>query len=356
MTALRILAGPKAYQHILKNGLSPRHIAAVFGASGAAKWLAIYGLDKAIFSQWLIHSDHPIDLFGTSVGAFKLAAAAQADPAAALTCLANAYIDQHYKGKIEAKQVTAETRRILASFLTEQGIHEVLTSPRFNYHCASVRCQGLLASKNITPQKVAMVRAFLLSFVGRDHLRSTFQRNIFYSGSPSHNFDGSDTFSTYKTALTAENFLQAVLSSGSIPVVMPGVTSIEGAEKGVYRDGGLLDYHAVPCNVAEISSGLVLYPHFYSYIKETWFDKFFPWRKVKASQLDNVVIVSPSESFVNSLPGGVIPDRGDFYRFQNNDQERVARWIEAKDRSNELGAAFIQLAESGGIASVVEPL
>ena len=54
MTALNILAGERAYQHIKKEGLSPEDISVIFGASGAAKWLTICELDKIIFSQWLL--------------------------------------------------------------------------------------------------------------------------------------------------------------------------------------------------------------------------------------------------------------------------------------------------------------
>ena len=75
MKTLRLLAGRKAYKKIKTNGLSQNDISAVFGASGAAKWLTIYGLDSTIFGRWLSTSKQPIDLFGTSVGAFKLAAA-----------------------------------------------------------------------------------------------------------------------------------------------------------------------------------------------------------------------------------------------------------------------------------------
>jgi hypothetical protein len=80
MTLLRILAGATAYRHIKTNGLTQQDISAVFAASGAAKWLTIYGLDRAVFSVWLAQSIHPIDLFGTSIGTFKLAAAAQQKP------------------------------------------------------------------------------------------------------------------------------------------------------------------------------------------------------------------------------------------------------------------------------------
>lgn len=60
--------------------------------------------------------------------------------------------------------------------------------------------------------------------------------------------------------LTQGNIHDALLASGSIPVVIEGVTNIEGAPQGMYRDGGIIDYHF------DLSfgpdKGLVLYPHF----------------------------------------------------------------------------------------------
>jgi hypothetical protein len=356
MTSLKILAGPKAYTQIVKNGLAPADISAVFGASGAAKWLTIYGLDTAIFGQWLATSKHPIDLFGTSVGAFKLAAAGQADSAKAMETLADAYINQHYEGKVTAEQVALETARILAAFLNPQTIAEILTNPRYSFHCGAVLCKGLLASNSVTVQKLAMAKAFLLSLMGRNALRNTFDRAVFYSGKPQFDLSGRDAYVTHKIALTKENFRDAILASGSIPVVMPGVTNVAGGPVGNYRDGGLLDYHPVPSNVASIDKGLVLYPHFYTQVIEGWFDKFSSKRMVNARQLDNVVLIGPSEGFVKSLPGGAIPDRKDFYTFRGNDAERIHRWTIAKDRSGELGEEFMRLASSGDIAAKVEPL
>jgi hypothetical protein len=356
MNPIKILAGASAYSQIKNNGLSPQHVSAIFGASGAAKWLTIYGLDKAIFSEWLVNSDQPIDLFGTSVGAFKLAAAAQSHPAEAMTQLADAYIHQYYGDDISADKVDIETRRILNAFLNEKNIPEILYNPRFNYHCASVRCNGLLGSHNETLQKLAMIKALFLSMLSRQNLRNTFERTVFYTGNPVNTFSGIDNFTTRYVALNEESLIPAVLSSGSIPAVMHGVTDIAGAKPGVYRDGGLLDYHPLPSNLVDIKQGLILYPHFYTHLTEGWFDKFAPWRKVSGQLLDNTVLIGPSDEYVASLPGGKIPDRQDFYQFKNNDSERVRRWTVAKERSSELGEAFIRLAESGDIASVVEPL
>ena len=117
-----------------------------------------------------------------------------------------------------------------------------------------------------------------------------------------------------------------------------------------------MDYHAVPANVCRINQGLVLYPHFYTKLKAGWFDKFFPWRQASAEQLDNTIIIGPSDDFVHSLPEGRIPDRQDFERFKGNDQQRIRNWSEVKKRSLELGAEFLQLARTGDIAARVERL
>jgi hypothetical protein len=354
MSALKILAGHKAYQHIQQNGLSPNDIAAVFGASGAAKWLTIYGLDRAIFEQFLAGANHSIDLFGTSVGAFKLAACAQEKPGDALLALANAYIGQDYVGKETSEQVVIETEKVLNAFLSPEAVQEILTSRRYNYHCGSVLSRANLASSSEGRQKLAMVKGFIQSLVGKHRQQNLFERIIFHSPEAVNCFQGMDGFATRRLSLSSANFRQALLSSGSIPVVMPGVEVIEGAPAGVYRDGGLLDYHAIPSNVSCIGDGLVLYPHFYSYLKEGWFDKFWPWRKATAAQLDNTVILAPSDQFVATLPGGRIPERQDFKRFRHDDQERIRRWMTVRDRSLALGEEFMMQVKSGDIARTVE--
>ena len=356
MKTLKLLAGPRAFAQIRHHGLSPDDISAVFGASGAAKWLTIYGLDRAIFADWLALGSHPVDLFGTSVGAFKLAAAAQRDPAAALAVLADAYIAQQYVGRVTAAQIAQETRRILAAFLPPDAVTDILANPRYNYHCASVRCLGMLADDRPAAQKLAMLKAFILALGGRRFHQQTFERVIFHSGANVHDYAGRDGFVTHRVALTPDNFVPAILSSGSIPLLMPGITGIEGAPSGVYRDGGLLDYHAVPSNVTEIQQGLVLYPHFYTHLKEGWFDKFAPWRKATGTQLDDTLMVCPSAEFVKSLPGSVIPDRRDFVKYQGDDLQRMRRWAQARDQSLALGEEFLQLARTGDIAGRVELL
>lgn len=74
---------------------------------------------------------------------------------------------------------------------------------------------------------------------------------------------------------TACRYLRdALLASGSIPLVLDAVTDIAGAPPGRYWDGGLVDYHLhLPY---QREPDLVLYPHFADHIVPGWLDKAMP--------------------------------------------------------------------------------
>lgn len=348
MKRLQVLAGREARVRILDGGLRPTDVSAVIGASGAAKWLTISGLDRAIFGQWLTDSDRTIELFGTSIGAFKLAAAAQDDAVAALDRLTEAYVDQHYSGTITPEVVSVETRRILAILLPPGTPAEILANPTYRFSCGAVKCFDGLGSAVPRAQKMAMGKAFIKSALGREAFRGVLERVVFADPRSTTAVGSGDGYPTRRVDLTTDNFGAALEASGSIPVLMNGVEGIEGSD-GVHRDGGLLDYHPVPDNFWPRADGLVLYPHFYGYLKARWFDKFFSWRRVSGESLENVVLVAPSAEYVRSLPGERIPTKEDFSRFANDDAERVSRWNVAVERSAELGEEFLELVATGRI-------
>jgi len=154
--------------------------------------------------------------------------------------------------------------------------------------------------------------------------------------------------------LNGDNFKKALLSSGSIPIVMHGVHDIVGIE-GTFRDGGILDYHLDIPFLPPDSDGLVLYPHFYDHIIPGWFDKHLH-RKPNPKHMDNVIVISPSQEFVASLPYRKIPDRTDFKTFQHDNRQRVSYWNKTVAMSKQLGDEFIDSIASGDIAKAVKPL
>ncbi|MBB3167610.1 patatin-like phospholipase family protein [Simiduia aestuariiviva] len=350
-----LLAGPSAYRHILQNGLSPQDIRSVFGASGAAKWLTIYGLDRAIFEQWLPAAEQQIHLFGTSIGAWKLAAAGQSQPGWALNELAEGYIEQNYADGITQPVVHRELMKILNRFLMQPQVDDLLSQSRFNYHCGVARCHGALSQDTAWPLLRGMSSAFVRNLRGRQRLNGQFERVIFADPRRAPSVASADGISTEVLSLSSSNLRDAVIASGSIPYVMAAKTAIAQVPPGVYRDGGLVDYHPVPANFWR-EPGLILYPHFYRWLLPGWYDKYLPSRRASAAALDNVIMVAPTPAYVASLPAGRIPDRKDFQRFKDNDAERVRRWRIVKEQSLQLGEAFMQVAQRGDWAAVTRSL
>lgn len=356
MSWLTIQAGPKAFRQIRQQGLKPADVRAVFGASGAAKWLAIYGLDRAIFSEWLQQPGQPeVLLYGTSVGAFKLAAACHQDAAAGLDALKERYIHQSYPNGGGREEIQRELNNITQAIIADQHVEQILSHPAFRFSCSTVRCHGRLASEDPSKQLKASAALAFKNLLGRQMLQGSLERCVFSDPRSQFPFVSGDGFQTHQVPLSEENTVQAIKASGAIPVSMYGFKNIPGAPEGMYRDGGFLDYHPVPANFWD-DDGLILYPHFYDHCKVGWFDKMLPWRKASASQLEQVLMISPSQKYIDSIELGRIPDRKDFKRFENNDAERIRLWEQAATQSLALGEEFLELVTSGRLADQVKPL
>ena len=81
-----------------------------------------------------------------------------------------------------------------------------------------------------------------------------------------------------------------------------------------------------------------------------WLDKKLPWnRKARRDVMSKVLLISPSDSFINSLPRKQISDMKDFNYFGTDQSARINYWSEVSERSRELGTEFRELLESGEI-------
>ncbi len=352
---LVIVAGSKAYEHIRKNGLSPEDIRLVLGASGAAKWLVLYGLDTAIFSTWFRNRKEPLPLWGTSIGAWKFAAAARKDPVRAFDALKHAYIHQYYSGRVTPARVTRESKRIMKAFLDPTRMDEILNHSFLRIAIGTVRCRYLLASRHRGLQVLGIAAGAVLNRISRQFQRLVLERVVFHHSRLDPQTVDFSGFPTRFVPLGSHNFQSALTASGAIPYVMEGVSNIAGAPEGMYRDGGILDYHPA-ATLSSQENGLILYPHFYPWIIPGWFDKTNLARRVTGPVTDRMILVAPSDKFVSRLPFGRIPDRKDFIRFKGNDAARVRAWEKAADMSRGLGDLFLEAAQTGRIQKMVRPL
>ena len=202
------------------------------------------------------------------------------------------------------KKITIETNRIIDDFLDSEAIDQICTNSRFHYHCVSARTTGWLTKDNLNLQKLSMVKAFLLSSMGRERIGNIFSRTIFHTKSIEAVIRKNDNFRTDYVQLNKSNFRPALISSGSIPVIMEAVNKIEGAKAGVHVDGGLIDYHPIPKNLSSRNKGFILYPHFYTHlITEGGLTSFFLGGVCPRDSLKDVIIIGPSSDYVKSLPG-----------------------------------------------------
>ena len=85
---LEIYAGETALKSIQQQGFSPDLFSSFLGASGGPKWFTLLGLDKYLFGEFFKGRQQPLNLIGSSAGAFRAACFAQNNPVAAIERLA----------------------------------------------------------------------------------------------------------------------------------------------------------------------------------------------------------------------------------------------------------------------------
>ncbi|MDM8541868.1 patatin-like phospholipase family protein [Desulfococcaceae bacterium HSG9] len=354
LSNLIFLAGRNALKKIRSGGLNPDDVKVIAGAAGGPKWLILGQLDRVMFSTWFSGRQQPLFLVGSSSGAWRFAAVCRSDPVAALDQFEDAYIHQFYHRKPTPQEVSIQGRRILNSFMGGKGSNEVLKHPYLRLNIMGVRCHGLTASHSEIPQMIGFMIAALLNAISRNCLKLFCERTLFSDFRDIAPFFVTDELPVQRVALTAQNVMPAMMSSGSIPIIMSGVCDIPGAPKGVYRDGGITDYHVAPSFDGE--DGIVLLPHYTDRIIPGWLDKKLTWRKPDSNCTDNLLLVAPSPEFLSKLPLQKIPDRTDFKRFHGRDNERLDYWYKAVAMSRYLADDFMEAVLSGKIRKRVRPL
>lgn len=351
MADLRIFAGQRALRRIREHGIRAGDFQWLAGASGGPKWFVLYGLDRYLAGQFFAGRTEPLRLIGSSAGAWRMACHAHHEPVAALERLAALYSTQVYSARPDRAEVSGEALRMLDGMLGPEGARSIANNPVFRAYILANRMRGLLRSERRAPLQCGLLGAALLNVAGRRHLRSVFERWVFINAQEAESALAFDDLATTFVGLTENNVRQALMASGSIPLVMEAVSNVEGADGAVFRDGGMLDYHLhLPFHG---SDGLVLYPHFYSGIVAGWFDRFAPWRKTRPDWFDNVVVVAPSREFVAQLPYGKIPDRQDFVRLDA--EARIRYWQQVLAASERLADAFDKIVKLPGPRVPVEP-
>lgn len=349
MIPMQVFAGEHAFAHIQERGLSPSDIRVIIGASGGPKWFVLSNLDRYLIQNWLPQINHPINLIGSSIGAWRMSAYASIDGLAAIDLLEENYLTQSYSDKPNAREVTQSIHDLVDSFIASTPLSQHANR---NLHIVTARCKGLAQYEQKQLQAFAMMTVALCNAASRRSLPIWFDRVIFNTANSQLPIESWDNFKTSTITLSDNNYREALLASGAIPVVIEGVRNPIGAPAGMYRDGGMVDYHFdLPFKP---KAGLVLYPHFAPMLKPGWFDKPLPWRRVSAEHYSHTVVVTPSKEFIASLPFSKIPDRKDFERLPT--AERIQFWRTVVERNKALADAFDNWVNQPNPIKSVEPI
>lgn len=350
MRSLTLLAGPDALSHIRDRGLRAEDVAIVPGASGGPKWLVLAGLDRFLLGEWLHQPrTRPLHLVGSSIGSWRMACLAQRDPLAALEHMREAYIEQRYPPRPSASLVSETSARIVEAMLGAAGADDILSNTRMVLHVIVAQCRGLTASEQRHAQMAGFALMASMNVFSRRSIGWHARRVVFSNDCGTGPLRGLTDLPTDHVSLTRENLAPALLASGSIPLLLEGVR-VPGLE-GVYRDGGLTDYH-LDLEYG-IDEGIVLYPHFVPEVVSGWFDRSLRWRRARHT-LRRTLLIAPSAEFVARLPHGKIPDRRDFYTM--DDATRIRAWRTTVAESARLEDELRALFATGRIADALQPL
>lgn len=352
MSNLVIRAGHEAFHNIKKNGLPLTSIKGVVAAAGGPKWFTTYGLTRYIVADLLAKASHELHFLGASVGSWQMASALTSDPGSAIDRLQHKYCNWVYSEKPDSKEVSEACKQMILNMLHDEA-NFILRHPSRKLHVFTSRGKGWLGSENVLLRGLGFAYAFSSNAVHRKYINTTAERVVFTTGDNLPYEINRDILKTSVSNLTEQNLLSVLRASGSIPFVMEHIADIHGAKPGIYWDGGMTDYHfSLPFNV----DGIILQPHFLPYVLPGWLDKKIPWnRKAPPDLMSKVLLISPSEQFVNSLPLKRISDMKDFNHFGHNQEGRINYWREISQRSKELGEELKDLIERDRISDVILP-
>jgi len=345
-------AGPGAYESIRRHGFAPERIGTIAGASGGAKWLVLSQLDRCILETIVPKLDGPVHLLGSSIGAWRFACYAQDDPIAAIDRFEQAYIGQSFSEKPDISEITRKSREIVKIVLADGAADQILSHPVFRTHIMTVRSRHIAASENHVLLASALVAAAAMNALHRKWLGLFFERALFFDARDLPPFFDVTGLPLQKIRIRVDNMEDVVVATGSIPLVLSGVKDIEGANPGMYRDGGVIDYHLDLQH--SVTGRLTLFPHFFERVIPGWFDKNLPWRGPDTANFDRTILVYPSAEFVARLPNAKIPDRTDFGNYSPLDRIRI--WQDVVAECAALADEFNDVIEMDQLAARLQPL
>jgi hypothetical protein len=355
MNRIRIKAGKRVYEIIKDGGFDFNCVSTYYGAAVGPRWLIASGFDLTLLKGEFLGRSRAVNLVGSSAGAWRFAAWLQPEASLCYQKLLDAYINTRYSRNDNPSTVLEKFTGLINEYLEDDALPFALANKKYRLTIITARARGLLASETQWLQKLGLAACYLFNRISRNNIHHFAERIVFHNSSMPPSFCLQPQFHGRYVRINEINFKYAVMASGAIPLVVAGVHNIYGAPRGVYRDGGLIDYH-LSHQFAAQKNEIVLFFHHQERIIPGWLDKNLVQRAPDPETLSNVLMVFPTQSFVEKLPGEKVPERADFIAYLDDQETRIKNWYKAVELFAPLGEDFIELVESGKIKDVVEKL
>lgn len=354
MERLRFVAGPEAYNTIRKVGFNGEMIKVVAAAAGGPKWFTTYGLMRYIIAD-LLKPDQECYLIGSSVGAWQMTAAMSPRPREAIDALKDSYANHIYSENATEEEISAACASFINNMIGPFGKHIVSKDHKKSLHIITTYIKQGINGDGKLLLGSALGMTALANMFSRSYMKFFIDR-VIYSTKDSLPFDiDADVLNTRIKLLNKSKLQKVLLASGAIPFLMKGISDIENKNEGYYWDGGISDYHlSLPYSIDE--NQIILHPHFGPDVLAGWFDKKLPWKRIAPeSHMSKVLLVYPSEAYVQSLPKGRISELKDFKYFGVNQKERIRYWNAIADQSHQLADELHEVISTDKMADRIKP-
>lgn len=353
---LRYRVGPAARRRLRERGLGAHSVGVLVGPASGPKWLALYGIDRALLASDLIPTATKTNaedgdaapprrqlLVGASAGAWRMLAFASRDPETRHDALLEGYVGKVFERGVTADTVSRAYDRMVGELFDAADVEQILHHPRFDVAAHAVRVRrpwpvGLRAG-----QWAWLGAAAVANFVHPAGLDGVAERVLFHSRPEAFGGELRGRLVPWHD----DAFHAVAMATASVPLALLPVHDPPHAPPGVYVDGGVTDYHLATRYLGDDDDRVVLFPHYQERIAPGWFDKHLERRRAGPDLANDLLQIHPTDEWIASLPGGRPPDRRDFDELVDQPEERIRRWRDAIRRSEALGEELLDDLETG---------
>jgi len=355
MTDISVKAGKYVYEMIQNGSFDLDRVTTFVGPGTGPKWLVASGFDLTLLETGVLGKRNPLLLAGSSAGALRFAAWTQPEPEKSYANLIESYISMAFTRKDSAKTILRSISDVINNFMEDDAIHFALASKKYRLAITAALAKNMAASEIKFIQGFALGLGFIFNAMNSSWLNIFFQRVVFHNSPIPPKFCLRSGFKGETILLNRANLKHALLASSAVPVAVSGVRDIFGAPNGIYRDGGVMDYHLNQKYGLNREDIVLLFQH-QERIIPGWLDKKLIYRRAPSENLENVLMVYPTEEFIKKLPGGRVPQRKDFRIFADKPSKRIENWKQVVKESAHLGEQFLELVENNKLRQVVKKM